>query len=298
MFPWVWTPGGAGRQALAAAPRGPGFPVRRGKGAAEPRPLHSVTTLPPRGTAVFRNLAEGNPASLLWEVTQKGAEREPLASCAPQLPLVLHVGAPGPHRRDGKTLRRHPYCCAGAAPSGQRRRGSPARPRPSSCPRLLQEYRWPGVSPLSLWKGHRLPGHPGEVTGAAARFLPPRAWATGPAQGRVLETRQVLGVSTALQGGRTAGSCLCRRGQGSPRPSPAEEGRVGAPAGGQCRGSPESWAGGSGSSLSGAGGEGGGDPRRPLRTPIGPGLGLLRVGLRARWGPGGYRPRPAPTSAA
>ena len=93
VFPWVWTPGGAGRQALAAAPRGPGFPVPRGKGAAEPRPLHSVTTLPLRGPAVFRNLAEGNPASLLWEVTQKGAEREPLASCAPQLPLVLHVGA-------------------------------------------------------------------------------------------------------------------------------------------------------------------------------------------------------------
>lgn len=218
MFPWLWTPGGAGRQALAADPRDPGFPVRRGKGGAAPCPLLSVTTLPARGTAVFRNLAEGNPACLLWEVTQKGAEREPPARCAPQLQLVLHVGAPGPHRRDGKTLRRHPYCCGG----GQRRRGSPARPRPSSCPRLPQEYRWPGVSPLSLWKGHRLPGHPGRVTGAAARFPPPRAWATGPARGRVLEARQVPGVSTAWQGGRAAGSCLGRRGQGSPRPSPAE----------------------------------------------------------------------------
>lgn len=220
-----------------------------------PRPLHSVTALPPRCTEVFRNLVEGTPACLLWEVTQKGADREPLARCAPQLPLVLHVGAPGPHRRDGKMLRRHPYCCERAAPSRQRWRGSPARPRPSSCPRLPQEYRRPGVSPLSLWKGHRLPGHPGKVTGAAARFPPPRAWATGPAQGRVLKTRQVLGVSTAWQGGRAAGSRLGRRGQGSARPNLPEEGRVGAPAARQGPEGPESWAGGSGSSLSGRGAE-------------------------------------------
>ena len=104
-------------------------------------------------------------------------------------------------------------------------------------------------------EGNRLPGHPGKVTGATAPFPPPRAWATGPAQGLDLKTIQALEVSTAWQGGRVAGSCLGRRGQGPARPNLVEEGSVGAPAGRQRPEGPEGWAGGSGSSLSGRGAE-------------------------------------------
>lgn len=107
---------------------------------------------------------------------------------------------PGPHKRIGQMLRSHAHCGAGAA-QGWTGPGSVAcSPAAQQLLAASSRVRTASWGPVSLWNGHKpqtQPGHPEKVTGAALRLPLPDARAPGPAEGRVLETYEVLGVSTA-----------------------------------------------------------------------------------------------------